>query len=95
MIKSDETEFTVGSTIDNKKLILSYSDIEIMHNRIMEYIRYMSDNCGDLDAVLERYLVKYCEEKDCYIFAHKKDLSLAMGLKKETIKRIVDFHKVL
>jgi hypothetical protein len=95
MVKTSETEFMVMSISDNKQLILSYSDIEIMKNRILEYIRYMSDNCGDMDAILERYLVKYCEEKECYIFAHKKNLSLAMGLKKDTIIRIVDFHKVL
>lgn len=95
LIKSGDNQFTLWGFNDDKKIVLTFDDIDILSNRIIEYIRYSSDNCGDADAVLENYIVKYCAEKCYYIFVHRKNLAFAMGLKRETIERIVDFHKTL
>jgi hypothetical protein len=95
LLKSSETEFTVCSFIDNKRLNLCYDDMEILQNKIIEYIRHTTDDCSICDAVLAKYIVKYCAEKKFYIFANKSDFTFAMGLTRDTIEKIVQYYLTL
>lgn len=95
LIKSSDTEFTICSLIDNKKLILNYDDIALLEKRIIEFDRIASEICSICDAILEKYIVKFCSEKCYYIFANKNDFSFAMGLKRETIEKLVNYYMTL
>jgi hypothetical protein len=45
------------------------------------------------DAVLKKYIVKYCAGKDYYAIADKRNFLFVMGLKKDTICKIIDYYK--
>jgi hypothetical protein len=95
MVKSGSDTYTIWSMYDNKKLIINDDDIEEIERQIVignnEYI--YADRMAD--AVLTRYLVKFCADKNYYALADRNNFFFIMGLKKETFCKIIDHYRQL
>ena len=93
MLRSGEKTFTLWNIYDNKKLILDEDDIAIIQRRIFDGMNPYADQMAD--AILKKYVIKFCADKDYYVIADKSNFIFIMGLKKDTLFKIIDFYAEL
>jgi hypothetical protein len=84
--KSDENNYILFNIYDNKKLILTKSDLDLIDKINMNDLT-ASEWCLDLD----RYLVKFVVEKQFFQIIDKRTYIGVMGLKEETLFNMVKY----
>lgn len=94
-VKTGDNSWVLWSIFDNKKLILDEDDIEVLRRRIVEGVIEFQYAERMVDAALKRYVVKHCTDKDYYAVADKRNFMFIMGLKRETIFKIVEYFNNL
>lgn len=95
LLKTGENRFMVLEIHDNKRLILDEDDIDVALRRMIEGVNDFQYGEKMADAVLRKYIVKYYTDREYYAVADKRNFFFVMGLKKETICKIVDFYRSL
>jgi hypothetical protein len=93
MIKISDRSYVIISAFDNKKLFL----IECLRVRIFESLRPIDPHDREewADAFLEKSIVKWYAEKGYYAFINRKSFTFEMGMMKDTIQKIFNFHSSL
>jgi hypothetical protein len=94
MIKISDRYYVIISAFDNKKFFLNKEDIECLHVRIFESLPPIDPHDREewADAFLEKSIVKWYAEKGYYAFINRKSFTFEMGMMKDTIQKIVNFH---
>lgn len=94
LLKMDDDNYTIWSLFDNKRVQLTLNNIDILRSNIVE-----KQNGGYstslADAVLEKYMLKHCVDKDYYAVANRGNLLFVMGLQLDTIKKITNYYNLL
>jgi hypothetical protein len=95
LLKTADNKYIVLEHNDNKRLFLDDDDIDVMLRRMIDGVSDFQYGEKMADAILKKYVVKYCADKDYYAIADKRNFLFVMGLKKETICKIIDYYKAL
>lgn len=92
MIEFSCNMYLVMSTNDNRKLFLSCYDIDILRHGITDkpvIVKLL------YDLYLDKTIVKLSSDDNYYSFICQKTSKFEMGLKRETIVKIVNFYTFL
>lgn len=92
LLKSAEKTYTLWSIFENKRLILDDDDMEIIRRSIIDGYSEIGYGEKMADAVLKRYIIKFCADKNYYTIADRNNFMFIMGLKKETFEKITYYH---
>lgn len=95
LIKTGDKSFTIMCFSDHKRVTISLADINQLRVNLVEKDSQESRDESMPDAVLDKYVVKYSAGQDYYAIVHKANYGFIMGLKMDTIAKIINLHNYL
>jgi hypothetical protein len=94
LLKISDNSYAIWCSSDNKKVLLSTDDIIQLRLSILENSQVVLEQSLPI-AILEKHVIKHCIEQDYYAIVAKSNYGFIMGLKKDTIKKIVELYDLL